>query len=111
MRWPVLGTPFCLRPRREAVATVLACALSACPAAAQPTDTSPSGMVAFFMATAAACPSGWTVATMAQGRLIVGVTSGSAVGTQVGTALTSQSGTGTTAAPTHQHSYAGSVSV
>jgi len=61
------------------------------------------------MATAAACPAGWTVATMAQGRLIVGVTNGSAVGTQVGTALTSQSGT--TASPTHQHSYAGSVSV
>src|SRR5262245_30685047 len=106
MRWPVLGTPFCLRPRRGAAAVLLASILSAGPAAAQSTDTSPSGMVAFFMATAAACPPGWTAATMAQGRLIVGVTNGSAVGTQVGTALTSQPGTGT-AAPTHQHSYSG----
>ena len=110
----MLGTPFFLRPRREAVVFALACVLSACPAAAQSTDTSdtsPSGMMAFFMATAAACPPGWTVATMAQGRLIVGVTNGSAVGVQVGTALTSESSTGQTAAPTHQHGYSGSVSI
>ena len=75
------------------------------PSPAQFTDTSPSGMVAFFMSSGAQCPSGWTAATQAQGRLILGVTNGSTVGVTVGSPLASQT------APSHQHSYQAMVDI
>jgi hypothetical protein len=69
-------------------AVMLACAFTpARPALADPPpgDGAPPGMVAFFDGTA--CPDGWTLAGYAQGRLILGVTSGVFVGAQVGVPL------------------------
>jgi hypothetical protein len=57
--------------------------LGASGARAQTTDTTPEGMVAFFMSSGSTCPDGWTAASQAQGRLIVGVASGSDVGVTV----------------------------
>jgi hypothetical protein len=71
------------------------------PATAQ--DGTPSGMVAFFMA--AQCPSGWNAASVAQGRLVVGVTDPTAVGVMVGPPLTNQT------APSHGHAYATTVNL
>jgi hypothetical protein len=70
-------------------------------AAAQ--DTSPSGMVAFFMASA--CPAGWSLATSVQGRLIVGVTNAQDVGLTLGSALADQT------PPTHQHTFKGTATI
>ena len=50
-------------------------------------DGAPAGMVAFF--NGATCPGGWTRATYAEGRLILGVTSGVFVGVTVGAPLAS----------------------
>lgn len=66
-------------------------------------DTTPSGMVAFFMTTA--CPSGWTVPPLVQGRLVVGVTASSAVGVTVGTALANQT------PPNHSHPYTANLTM
>jgi hypothetical protein len=73
------------------------------PAAAQ--DTSPSGMVAFFMSSGAGCPTGWTVATSAQGRLLVGVADTSAVGVVVDNPMLNQTD------PQHDHGYYPSVTL
>ncbi len=48
----------------------------------------PSGLVASF--TASSCPSGWSPATAAAGRLVVGAADGSGVGVQVGIPLGDQ---------------------
>src|SRR4051812_45619591 len=48
-------------------------------------DSTPSGMVAFFMSSGATCPPGWQAATQAQGRLILGAAAPAA---PFGTALT-----------------------
>lgn len=72
------------------------------PAAAQTADTTPSGMVAFFMSSGSDCPPGWSVATQAQGRLILGA---AAVGAPAGQPLADQT------APTHSHSYQATVGV
>jgi hypothetical protein len=101
VRW--LSSP--VESRRAVLLAVLGTALGVHPAAAQSTDTSPSGMVAFFMSSGATCPTGWTAAALAQGRLIVGVSSTSTVGMKVGSPLASQT------APTHQHAFAATVPV
>lgn len=80
----------------------LAVALGARSGAAA-SDTTPSGMVAFFMLSQ--CPTGWATATEAQGRLLLGVTNGNNIKVAVGTPLANAT------APTHQHAYQTSVSV
>lgn len=69
----------------------------------QGADSTPPGMVAFFMTET--CPAGWFVPASAQGRLIVGVTDASAVGLTVNAPMAS----GT--APTHQHGYSTTVNL
>jgi hypothetical protein len=61
---------------------VLAFVSSEPPSAAIQSDQSPSGMVAFFSANQ--CPAGWSSAQNAQARLVLGVTTPSSVGVQVG---------------------------
>ncbi len=75
------------------------------PAHATATDTSPTGMVAFFPQNA--CPDGWEPATYAQGRLLLGVTDLTTytLGKQVGTALTDL------IAPSHDHSFAATLTL
>jgi hypothetical protein len=68
-------------------------------AAAQSTDETPSGMVAFFMMSGATCPTGWAIPQAAQGRLLLGVTDSSRVGGTVGTPLGDQ------AQPLHLHTF------
>jgi hypothetical protein len=48
-------------------------------------DGVPTGMVAFF--TAASCPTGWSAASYANGRLVVGVNLAAQVGKTVGNPL------------------------
>ncbi len=66
-------------------------------------DGAPAGMVTFF--NGAGCPSGWTAASVAEGRLVLGVTSGVYVGVQVGKKL----------APVedraHAHTYSASITL
>lgn len=89
------------------VLAIVASAYGARPAAAQSTpDTTPSGMVAFFMSPVTQCPSGWATATIAQGRLLLGVTNGNNVGVTVGTPLQSEQ-----VPPSHQHSFKTTVSI
>lgn len=59
----------------------------------------PAGMLAFFAADQRGCPPGYRDATEASGRLVVGVTSGDAVGKLVGTPLENQEDR------THLHGY------
>jgi hypothetical protein len=66
-------------------------------------DSSPSGMVAFFMTTL--CPSGWTVPAAVQGRSVVGVIDPKTVGVVVGTPMANQN------APTHSHTFTGSMTM
>jgi hypothetical protein len=54
--------------------------------AAKPAPPVPAGTVSFF--NLAACPSGWTELTAAQGRYLVGLPSGGTLGGTTGTALT-----------------------
>ena len=63
------------------------------------TDLTPAGMVAFFMMSGTACPSGWTAPPVVQGRLILGVTDPARVGQQAGSPLADQT------PPGHDHSY------
>ncbi len=63
----------------------VACAASAPAAGVGPI---PSGLVGFF--NASSCPAGWSVATAAAGRLIVGAVDGNGVGVQVGKPLADQ---------------------
>ena len=74
-------------------------AAGAARAQAEGADLTPSGMVAFFMLSGTACPSGWTAPPEVQGRLILGVTDPARVGQQVGSPLTDQT------PPSHDHSY------
>jgi hypothetical protein len=62
-------------------------------------DQTPSGMVAFFMMSGTACPSGWTAPPEVQGRLILGLTDPARVGQQVGSPLADQT------PPGHDHTY------
>ena len=55
--------------------------------AAQTPDSTPTGMVAFFMGDTGTCPVGWKVPDLPQGRMIVGAASGSTVGIVVNRAL------------------------
>jgi hypothetical protein len=86
------------------VLTILSLSFVLMPAEAQTAaDTTPPGMVAFF--TGSSCPSqgDWSVATVAQGRLLVGVSNASTVGVQVGRTMADQQ------SPQHYHSYGGAV--
>lgn len=56
-------------------------------AAAQTPDSTPTGMVAFFMGDTGTCPVGWKVPDLPKGRMIVGAASGSTVGIIVSNAL------------------------
>ena len=96
---------FHLSPRigRRLAAPVFLLLGIAAPTAAQTPDTTPSGMVAFFMSSGAGCPAGWSLATNAQGRLLVGVATG--VGTVVDSPMADQT------APTHDHGYYPSVTL
>lgn len=86
------------RAWRRGSVLILACLLAG-PAGAQQ-DLSPSGMVAFFMTSGAACPTGWSVFQAGQGRLLVGVSDGSQINiTNAAPPMTDQ------AAPTHAHSF------
>lgn len=76
------------------------------PVRAQTTDTSPTGMVAYF-ATQSECPTGWKEATYLQGRLALGITDTTSwtPGKQVGTALANVT------APSHEHPFAVTLSL
>mgnify|MGYP000420334557 CR=1 FL=1 len=63
----------------------------------------PSGTVAFFVGDAQSCPPGWRAATEAQGRLVVGVTTGDTVGKQVGSELQNEEDR------THSHPFTATV--
>jgi hypothetical protein len=81
--------------------------LEPCPAHAQAaTDTSPAHMVSFFPLTT--CPSGWTEASYAQGRLLLGYTDTTkyTLAKQVGTPLANE-----TAPGGHAHTFQTSVSI
>ncbi|MFO0696085.1 MAG: hypothetical protein U0230_21155 [Polyangiales bacterium] len=67
-------------------------------------DGAPVGAVAFF-ASGTACPNGWAPATAVEGRMIVGVTDGAAVGVNVGTPLADQENR------THTHAYTGTFTI
>jgi hypothetical protein len=69
------------------------------------TDLTPSGMVAFFMMSGTACPSGWTAPPEVQGRLILGVTDPARVGQQVGSPLADQT------PPAHSHTFQTTISL
>ena len=69
----------------------------------QGVDSTPPGMVAFFMTEA--CPAGWAVPASAQGRLIVGVNDASLVGLMVNPPM------GNMTPPTHQHVYSTTVNL
>lgn len=66
-------------------------------------DGAPAEMVAFFAG--GVCPKGWSVAASAQGRLVVGVTTGPDTGIQVGEPLGDQEDR------SHEHAYSLSVVV
>ena len=68
---------------------------------AQGADHTPKGMVAFF--TTEGCPTGWSVPSYAQGRLIVGTSS--SVGKTVGTRLSPAT------EPVHQHPFQVSLTI
>lgn len=73
------------------------------PADKPPPDGMPSDAIAFFAG--GACPPGWTLASGAQGRLIVGVVAGGAEGVQVGIPLADREDR------PHTHDFTGSVSL
>ncbi|MDR4460023.1 MAG: hypothetical protein MRJ67_05835 [Nitrospirales bacterium] len=89
--WGVLGAVSALWPQA---------------ASAQATDTSPSGMVAYF-STQSECPDGWEPATYLQGRLGLGTTdtAGWTLLKQVGTALENET------APSHDHPFGVTLSL
>jgi hypothetical protein len=91
-------------PLRRLIAIAL-CTVGGQPAAAiaQTTDQTPAGMVAFFMASG--CPAGWSVATIAQGRLLLGITNPAGLGVTAGPPLAD----GT--APVHLHAYQTTVAL
>jgi hypothetical protein len=93
------------RPAESVAPSESAAALgsAASPSSQQVSDTTPPGMVAFFMTQT--CPTGWAVPASVQGRLIVGVNDASNVGLTVGTAMASQT------APAHQHAYSTTVTL
>jgi|SRR5579883_238565 len=64
-------------------------------------DGLPAGMVAFV--DGGGCPTGWSVAGYASGRLVVGVTFGDQVGVTIGTPLADQEDR------THAHGYTAMV--
>jgi len=88
-------------------ASVAGLALFSRPAAgeADPAVDVPSGTVAFFAREGDTCPPGWRSAAETTGRLVVGVTTGEAVGKLVGVPLGSQEDR------THVHGYAASVAL
>lgn len=69
----------------------------------QGVDSTPPGMVAFFMTEA--CPAGWLAPASAQGRLIFGVNDAAAVGLTVNPAM------GSMAPPAHRHGYSTKVNL
>lgn len=72
---------------------------------ADPTDDGiPAGAVAFFL-TSGACPTGWSAAPSAEGRLLIGTQAGKDVGVQVGAALMPEEDR------VHVHSYYTQVSL
>ena len=71
--------------------------VAASAAAQQPADSTPPGMVAFFMTDSAGCPSGWKVPDLPKGRLLVGAASASTVGVTINDALRDRE------APKHRH--------
>jgi len=77
----------------------------AAPTAAQTPDTTPSGMIAFFMSSGVGCPTGWQIATQPQGRVLVGIATGAEVGTTVGSPMADQTD------PTHNHGFYPSVTL
>ena len=74
-------------------------------AEAQSGDTTPAGMIAFFLTSGSRCPVGWSVPSKAQGRILVGVSDPKAVGGMVGTPLQAE------AEPLHEHKFSTTVSV
>lgn len=92
---------------------VRACLLTGCVLGVQPAlsdtatiDTSPAGMAAFFPLDQ--CPSGWSEAVYARGRLLLGFTDTSkyTLGKQVGTALANE-----TEPADHSHTFQTKVSL
>ena len=71
-------------------------------ASARSEDGTPAGMLAFFGGKVG-CPSGWAVATNAQGRAVVAVQYSQNVGVTVGNPM------GNAAAESHIHSFKTSV--
>ena len=73
------------------------------PSASSTTDSTPPGMVAFFMTET--CPAGWVIPENVPGRLIVGVTDGVAVGKTVNSPMASMT------VPEHQHKFKTTVTL
>lgn len=67
------------------------------PLAAQGADTTPTGMVAFFMSDTEGCPPGWRTPDLARGRILVGVRSGTDLGVTVNDAMRDRE------SPKHKH--------
>jgi hypothetical protein len=67
--------------------TAMALGCWAAVAEGQAPDTTPPGMVAFFMTDSAGCPAGWKVPDLPKGRVLVGAASGSTVGVTVNDAM------------------------
>jgi endonuclease/exonuclease/phosphatase (EEP) superfamily protein YafD len=68
-------------------------------------DTTPSGMVAFFMTSGTTCMPGWSAFPQAYGRLLLAVTNPANVNVTQGTPMTDQT------APVHTHTFATTVTV
>jgi hypothetical protein len=68
-------------------------------------DTTPSGMVAFFMTSSTTCMPGWSDFPQADGRLLLAVTTPAAVGVTQGTPMTDQT------APVHTHVFSTTVTI
>jgi hypothetical protein len=73
-----------LRTVLVAVALLLAPATLGAALAA---DTTPTGMVAFFMVDTERCPTGWRVPDLARGRIFVGTGAGTGVGVTANEAM------------------------
>lgn len=76
-------------------------AASPAPAPVAPADEAPRGMVAFVEGPS--CPTGWTPATIAAGRVLVGTDQATAVGRVVGEPLAAEEDR------THEHALTGAT--
>src|SRR3954454_10603994 len=89
--------------RRGALAVLLC--LPVWPVSAQQTDSTPSGMVAYFMTSGVGCPREWSAPANAQGRVLVGFSDPAAIGATVRSPMLPQT------APVHSHTFTTTVTL